>query len=628
MKPQINIGTNISTNPIYEKNEKKNLNATLVNGSHITKNYNELPENTHYDFPLVIPRFNSHLQSASSYSGSHLNIVADLDIYFWIYPTYAGPILKDAPILTKGNGLLCGEYSIFLTPDQKLKFGFSNVSTNVEIITTATIENYRRTFVHIERRVSEIAIFINDGLNVSKPTSIYPVPTSDSLKIGEDVKGNKFKGFIENLVISSDSTINHSDFYVKYKPSSYYFEFVNGLVTFSGYKHSQSLVKYKPENTSEAILVCDLFQGFINGFGEKEGEFYYFVDYFEDEQVGNYTIYKKNCTVYIDNSLFAQLKPNLVESNNVTITNGSKISGFIRGTNGDYFYFANGLLMKYNVSIEAYEIATISTYHAKVILLNILQLIGVEITSVNQYIFYESVVDLTNSTSATNRFIKKQSNYILGNATTNFDFGGRSEMGITTFVSDNTRLQYVNNTKIPSSTLVPPEVVIPPPPPPSPPTPPPPSPPTPPPTPPPVIRREEIEISVYRSEHIYNEENINTTDELNAFLGMPVLEKEIKAFYDFDDQFDIEDILSQNNVEFGRHIIVELTKESSKKFHTLVYNTNVIAIANINGNERKFTRRHPEYIQFYAKKGLVDLEFRFLYQSEDTIAKFMIVTSG
>jgi hypothetical protein len=590
-------------------------NSLLLDGVFVTKNRNPLPLSILNTTNFYCSRYSSAISKGIVFQNNNLSLNSNLFINFWIYPIYSVQILKPISILTKGDSKSFGEYTVQITVDKKLQFGFSANGINTVLKTNNIIHEKKLTFVSIVKTISKISIFLNNIADNQMTFQVNPLQSSNPLLIGIGYNTTDLNGYIDNLTISDNvnDTLNMIYLFYTYQPIDYYFTFQKGLITFNGYNYTKNINSVTPNGIYDAKFFCELLDNYCNGICNSSNKYLYYSS-FEDNSVNvnNSIIYEKASIFTIANHDFVSIKMDIDNQKNISLSQKYLLNGYYKSFTEEIYYFVNGELYQYNQYNNMYSLVSLDMNTA-VNLMNIINDICVLELINNKFIYYSSYV-LDDSNQAINDIFRKKSQYNFGQNNSIINFIGEVKLG--SFNSINTETinpfknldNIVDNNTVESNTIKN-------------------SP----------ISKEFADIITNNISNVmtsylyaYDTNNINISGLLNTsgdfFINkLPKLTNKLQVDFKLNDETDLIDLLLRNQISIGKQVIINYFKPLDIGIYNFSIITSSIIKIKMANKEYSINSMIPQHILFHNTSEICNIELTFFYQKINQICKFIVI---
>jgi len=617
----ISLSGHDSSSVVYNKIEKEVINtetAILLNRQFVSQNTNSIPDSLTSQNVLNIKRYASGTTTDLSFTGNKLSLITDVYIYFWVYVIYTN-YTKPITILTKGTGNNFGEYTVQILPNKTVSFLFSVNNTMYSIKTNTIIPERTPVFVSIIKKVNNISIYLNNKLDVSSNQSGVATATTNPLLIGYGNNSNLFTGYLDNLMISTFPMdgVALIDKYFSYVPNSLYFEFSNGVLTYNGYNVAIGITTPAPPNNETATLICTLLDNYSNGYSLDGNKYIYYMSY--QSKLSNQTgeINEKYSTLILANNIFTRLKINCVISYNVSFEESVPLDGYIKTFAGEVFYFKEGVVHEYDINSNALVASQITQAQADYLLISI-PLVNTYRLAFGLFSFYKYVKESKAVSAIQNKVVQKIKYYTMGGINTLIDYDGLCINGTATFFNTSDTLNIADSLKniagAPLASLPATKEV--------------------------VINEaasayadpiKTSSASMFNHSnaiYIYTGQNviplINKSS--NIFVdNLPVLEKSIPIFIEFNKDIDLMSYIFSNNITLNRHVFLSCKLDAEPGIYNISIISNTHSIITISGQSYQINTNAPEHILFHNTDSQITIDLKFYYQKLNQAAKFIIV---
>ena len=630
---QINTVINDCSGVIYNKINNKVVNSTtanLLNGIYVSNNKNSIPQNLTSVSLLNIKRYCSGTTKNLAITDPKLSLTTDVYIYFWIYVIYSDSMVKPITILTRGSNTSYGEYTVQILPNRTLAFYYTYNGNMTVVRSNLSIQERSLIFVSIIKRSNSVGIYFNNKVDNFQNISGISTGTTNPLLIGNGYNSIPLTGFIDNLMISTFPIdgMEYMARYFSYTPTSMLYQFSNGSITYNGYNVYSNIPGVQPPNLDSAKYICTQLENYSTGFSLSANNNYlfYLTNISGVDNIGG-AIYEKINTLNMANNYFSKLVMELPKSINVSFTESVLIDGYIKGYNGEVYFFTDGVIYEYDIITGNYVVSILDTKRANYILSIITQIIGYRY-SFDKFQYYSYFKDLKENVPGLNNYlVKKILHYSIGGVNTIVDFIGQSNAGTWRFNSD---IQYLNidnnsarsidksgglgdnteifiNKGIAYIDNINTEVV----------------------NQDPVIKTRELRaISSDNNIFVYSGQNIigllnNPTD---LFINnLPVLENTIPFYFVLDKENDIIENLISMNIPLNRQIIISCKAAVSNGMYNLSIISNSQTRLFLDSKEYKINSNYPQHIVFHCSKNTIDTEIQFYYNKLNQVCKFILI---
>ena len=636
----INSYLNDTTSVIYNKVSNKIVDnsANLLNGIYVSKNMNSIPVNFTTQNILNINRFVSGTTTNLAITDSSLSLTTNINIFFWVYVVYNGNLTRPMTIITKGSNEQFGEYTVQILPNRLLSFSYTNNGIMYNLRSVSSIQERTLTFVSIIKTSESVGIYFNNRPETVQRMLGVSTATNNPVLIGSGFNSVPLNGFIDNLMINNianGSVLIPS--YFSYVPTSMFYQFTNGLITYNGFNVNSNINGIQPINVESAKFICTQLENFTNGFSiSNDNKYIYYISYINGVNNIGGTIFEKINTLNMSNNYFTKLLINYSISQNVSFEENTLVDGYIKSYTGEVFYFIDGIVYEYNVSRNIFTISNINETQAYTILSIINSIIGYR-NSFNRYQFFSNVKNMKENIEGLNNiFVRKLCNYFIGDNSSVVSLTGSSKAGTFRFNSD---IQYLNvdTNKIrnmeenTNEILINKDIVL-------------------------NSRRHhdnnindilinkgydqssqpiietgnmikapeytENNIYVYVGQNIFSLLNTATDIFVN---NLPSLDITIPFYFVIEKEVDIIETLNPLNIPIYRQIVVNCHVDVSPR----IYNFSIISNSHtkilINNKEYIVNSNTPQHIVFHCSKNIIDIEIQFYYNKLNQVCKYILI---
>jgi hypothetical protein len=482
--------------------------------------------------------------------------------------------------------------------------------------TNSIIPERTPVFVSIIKKVNNISIYLNNKLDVSSSQSTVASSTTNPLLIGYGYNSNPFIGYIDNLMIATypmDGVALIAK-YFSYVPNSIYFEFANGLITYNGFNIALGIATPSPPNMETANLICTQLANYSNGFSVSNNNYVYYMSYLS--KISNLTgsTNEKYSTLLLSNDIFTRLKINCVVSYNVSFEESIPLTGYVKTFAGEVFYFQDGVVCEYNINSNTIVPSQITTDQANYLLLSISNANAYRYAfGIYSFYFYAKESKVVSSTQ--NKVVQKIKFYSMGGINTQIDYDGLCFNGTATFfnnsndalylnkdaatvrtIGDNASNDETNNLKAIDKSFF--EE--------------------------PVSQKVDNSNAIY----IYNGQNILPlmNKSSNIFVeNLPVLEKCIPIYIEYNKDIDLMAHLFANNIVQNRHVFLNSKLDAEPGIYNISIISNTQSVLTVSGQSYQINTNAPEHILFHNTNSQIVIELKFYYQKLNQAAKFIII---
>lgn len=627
--PLININ-NQCCGTIYNKVSNKVVNsntADLLNGLYVSENTVSIPQNLTSINLLNLKRYASGTTTNLAINDNKLSLTTDVYIYFWLYVIYSDSFVKPITILTKGSNNSYGEYTIQILPNRTLSFYYTLNGTMNVVRSNSIIPERSLIYISIIKKSNSVSIYLNNKVDNSQTLVGTSSATTNPVLIGSGYNSIPFNGFIDNLMISTYPLdgVAYVDKYYTYKPDSIPYQFSFGIITYNGYNVASNISGVQPSNLDTAKLICTQLQNYSQGFSlsSTNNYLYYFTSSGGLESPGG-TIYEKISTLNIANNFFTKLFIQTFISNNVSFGDSTLMDGYVKGYNGEAYYFIDGIVYEYDTTSGNFIIAPLDEYRAYYILAAISQIVAFRF-AFGRYQYYSFIKETKeNILGQNNRLVRKLLHYTLGGTNTLVDFSGQSNSGTWRFYSDIQYLSvdnsvgyrsnqdsieegingelYINKALEFSDNKDTSSVV--------------------------KIVRDVSHIKSDSNIFIYIGQNIiplvNTPSDVFV-NNLPVLECTIPFYLELDKEIDIVEQLIAMNISLGRLICICTKIDISPGMYNVSIISNSQTRITVANKEHHINNNSLQHIIFHNSKQCLEIEIQFYYSKLNQVAKFILI---
>jgi len=640
----INSTINDTTGVIYNKIANKIVNidtANLLNGIYVSKNTNSIPLNFTAQNILNINRYVSGTSQNLAINDNALAITTNLNIYFWLYIVYNGNLTRPVTILTKGTNSSFGEFTVQILPSRVLSFFYTNNGIMYTLRSQAAVPEHTLIYVSIIKTAESVGIYFNNRAeNIQRMLGVATA-TNNPLLIGDGYNSSPFNGFIDNLIISNNS--NGASFintYFSYVPTSIFYQFTNGSITYNGFNVLSNINGIQPINLDSAKFICTQLENFTNGFSlSNNNQYLYYINYNVGVTNNGGVIYEKINTLNMANNTFTKLILEFHISKNVSFDETILIDGYIKAYTGEVFYFIDGVLYEFDIQRGIFSVVNLTEIQAYNLLSIIIPIIGYRF-SFGRYQYFSNVINMKeNNPGLNNIFVRKLSNYLIGGISTIVNLSGQSNAGSFRFYSDiqylnldTNRFRSIEEVTDKNELLINKTVIM------------------------NSITHENNNNEIFLNKRLgissdNNTENVNMVrgitdnfieNNIYVYIGqnilglinnpsdvfvnnLPTLDITIPFYFGFDKEVDIIETLLPINIPLNRLIVVN----SSIAVVPRLYNFSIISNTQtkliINNKEFKINCNTPQHIVFHCSKNVIDIEIEFYYNKLNQICKYVLI---
>ena len=603
--------------------------ANLLNGLYVSENTNSIPDSLTAMNLLNLKRYSSGIVNNLTINDNKLSLTTELYIYFWIYVIYSNSFVKPITVLTKGSITSYGEYTIQILPNRTLSFYYTLNGVMNVVRSVSQIPERSLIFISIIKKNNTVSIFLNNKTDNTQQLLGVSSPTNNPLLIGNGYNCIPLTGFIDNLMISTyplDGTGLVSKYYA-YTPNSILYQFSNGVITYNGYHAISHIPGVQPTNIETAKLICTQLENYCQGFSlDNNNNYLYYFTYQTVIQNSGGTIYDKITTLNMANNFFTKLKINTQQSLNIAFNESTVIEGYIKGYNGEVFFFIDGIVYEYDTINNNYVMVQIDDFKAYYILSSISQVLAYKKNSFGIYQYYSVINENTNVISGLNNIIvKKILHYTIGGINTIVDLSGMGNAGTMNFQSD---IQYLSIDTTAMKTIQ--ETQIKP--------------------------KGNDEILIDKTSVCFNNNrntsqlktpllrNLDTESNIYIYLGQnilplinkpsnlfvnnfPVLEKTIPFYMEFDKEIDIIQYLIINNVSLNSQVILSSKINADSGLFNMSIISNSQTTLSIGNRDYIINNTIPEHIVFHSSNSQLFIEIKLYYNKLNQVSKFIVIKS-
>lgn len=638
----INSTINDTTGVIYNKVDNKIVTietANLLNGIYVSKNTNSIPLNFTAQNILNINRYVSGTTRNLAINDNALAITTNLNIYFWLYIVYNGNLTRPVTILTKGTNSSFGEFTIQILPSRVLSFFYTNNGIMYTLRSQSAVPEHTLIYVSIIKTAESVGIYFNNRAeNIQRMLGVATA-TNNPLLIGDGFNSSPFNGFIDNLIISNNNSgASFINTYFTYVPTSIFYQFTNGSITYNGFNVMSNINGIQPINLDSAKFICTQLENFTNGFSlSNNNQYLYYINYDVGVTNNGGVIYEKINTLNMANNTFTKLILEFHISKNVSFDETILVDGYIKAYTGEVFYFIDGVLYEFDIQRGIFIVVNLTEIQAYNILSIIIPIIGYRF-SFGRYQYFTNVLNMKeNNPGLNNIFVRKLSNYLIGGISTIVNLSGQSNAGTFRFYSD---IQYLNldtnrfrsieevsdkNELLINKTVIMNSI---------------------------IHENNNNEIFLNKRLGISSDNNTEPTirgitdnfieNNIYVYIGqnilqlinnpsdvfvnnLPTLDITIPFYFGFDKEVDIIETLLPINIPLNRLIVVNSSIAVVPRLFNFSIISNTQTKLIINNKEFKINCNTPQHIVFHCSKNCIDIEIEFYYNKLNQICKYVLI---
>jgi len=568
-----------------------------------------------------------------------LAITTNLNIYFWLYIVYNGNLTRPVTILTKGTNSSFGEFTIQILPSRVLSFFYTNNGIMYTLRSQSAVPEHTLIYVSIIKTAESVGIYFNNRAeNIQRMLGVATA-TNNPLLIGDGFNSSPFNGFIDNLIISNNNSgASFINTYFTYVPTSIFYQFTNGSITYNGFNVMSNINGIQPINLDSAKFICTQLENFTNGFSlSNNNQYLYYINYDVGVTNNGGVIYEKINTLNMANNTFTKLILEFHISKNVSFDETILVDGYIKAYTGEVFYFIDGVLYEFDIQRGIFIVVNLTEIQAYNILSIIIPIIGYRF-SFGRYQYFTNVLNMKeNNPGLNNIFVRKLSNYLIGGISTIVNLSGQSNAGTFRFYSD---IQYLNldtnrfrsieevsdkNELLINKTVIMNSI---------------------------IHENNNNEIFLNKRLGISSDNNTEPTirgitdnfieNNIYVYIGqnilqlinnpsdvfvnnLPTLDITIPFYFGFDKEVDIIETLLPINIPLNRLIVVNSSIAVVPRLFNFSIISNTQTKLIINNKEFKINCNTPQHIVFHCSKNCIDIEIEFYYNKLNQICKYVLI---